>query len=313
MSGLTADDVVQAARAMEGRANRSHRWCRPFRSISGDCTELPREGSGGGAQAPSHPCHRFEVAHFEAEWAARRGLAERRRTHHRPPADTLVFPSDRGMALHHVRTLAHDLGIALGGGAHLAALRRTRVKLLGRRRLRVGRVTGAERAAAVVHLNDLHGVPRCCQVRHGQVLERDLGAGPDEPGWAVRTGPMIVVTLRCWRHIRQHGADAEGVVLVGSLRSTRSPLVSWTGTAALKQPFVIDTPVRCRHERPERLGCTPREALLRHGVLRHPPAAPRDPVVPRLPNRAGCCGAAVGIASGAQPSGQGRRRAARSS
>ena len=95
----------------------------------------------------------------------------------------------------YVRSLAADLGHALGGGAHLRNLRRTAI----------GPFTLADAHAlddlvvlpidAAVHALDAVTVdgPLDAAVRHGKVLERaDLGLAPPEPDAETPDGPWAV-------------------------------------------------------------------------------------------------------------------------
>ena len=100
----------------------------------------------------------------------------------------------------YVRTLAADLGSALGGGAHLRALRRTAVGTFG---LDDARPVEAPEilpmAAAVRHLASVHvGDEVEADVRHGRVLGLGrLGVPESEPSgpWAVHNaeGALLAV------------------------------------------------------------------------------------------------------------------------
>ena len=91
----------------------------------------------------------------------------------------------------YVRTLAADLGAALGGGAHLRALRRTAVGGFGLED--AGNVDSPVLrpvADAVRHLRTVLVDDRTAvEVGHGRVLERDrLGVDADDGPWAVVDG-----------------------------------------------------------------------------------------------------------------------------
>jgi tRNA pseudouridine55 synthase len=93
----------------------------------------------------------------------------------------------------YVRSLAADLGHALGVGAHLAGLRRTRVGPFG-----IDEATELEHpvvlpmAAGVRHLPSVAvDADTAAQVRHGRVLPVEPLFG--EPGEAVDDGPWAVV------------------------------------------------------------------------------------------------------------------------
>lgn len=90
----------------------------------------------------------------------------------------------------YVRTLASDMGRALGGGAHLRSLRRTAVGGFTLEQARpVERPVLLPMAAAVGHLRGVSlDEAGAADVRHGKVLDRGrLGATGDGP-WAVH-GP----------------------------------------------------------------------------------------------------------------------------
>ena len=119
------------------------------------------------------------------------------------PTAPLVFPIEVECSSGtYVRSLAADLGTALGGGAHLRALRRTRV----------GPFDVAE-AAPLEHLS-AHGLlppvealrgqarvqvdtARALDVGHGKVLPRSaLGLGPDDAGpWAVLDDAGVLLAV----------------------------------------------------------------------------------------------------------------------
>ncbi|MEW6154905.1 MAG: tRNA pseudouridine(55) synthase TruB [Actinomycetota bacterium] len=95
----------------------------------------------------------------------------------------------------YVRSLAADLGEALGGGAHLRALRRTAVGPFGEAEaVPLDRLTRADVRPPVEALRgrpvvEVEGDDLLAAVGHGKVLERSvLGiparASGDEPGWA---------------------------------------------------------------------------------------------------------------------------------
>lgn len=97
----------------------------------------------------------------------------------------------------YVRTLASDLGRALGGGAHLRSLRRTAVGGFGLDRARpVESPVLLPPAAAVAHLDGvILDEGAAADVRHGKVLDRGrLGAVDDGP-WAVHDagGDLLAV------------------------------------------------------------------------------------------------------------------------
>ena len=98
----------------------------------------------------------------------------------------------------YVRVLAADLGRALGGGAHLRALRRTAVGRFGLDRARpVERAEVLPMAEAVRHLPGVTvGAETAAQVAHGRVLDLEvLGAASATGPWAVHdsTGELLAV------------------------------------------------------------------------------------------------------------------------
>ncbi|MFN2608588.1 MAG: tRNA pseudouridine(55) synthase TruB [Acidimicrobiales bacterium] len=93
----------------------------------------------------------------------------------------------------YVRSLAADLGRALGGGAHLRALRRTAVGPFTAAAAvaldDVGPATVRPPAAAVAHLPRVAVGPElAARIAHGAVLERDEAAFGGDGPWAVVDG-----------------------------------------------------------------------------------------------------------------------------
>jgi tRNA pseudouridine55 synthase len=90
----------------------------------------------------------------------------------------------------YVRSLAADLGRALGGGAHLRSLRRTAVgSFTAAEAVQLGDVTPDSVLPPAVAVRDLASVevvsPLAASVKNGKVLERgELGVAGDGP-WAV--------------------------------------------------------------------------------------------------------------------------------
>jgi tRNA pseudouridine55 synthase len=112
------------------------------------------------------------------------------------PVAPAVYPIDvTCSAGTYIRSLAADLGTALGGGAHLRHLRRLAVGAYGIDEAVPLEALTPERLLPPAEA--LRGRPAVTAgpevatlVAHGRVLERaDLGAGPDDPGpWAVVDG-----------------------------------------------------------------------------------------------------------------------------
>lgn len=105
----------------------------------------------------------------------------------------------------YVRTLADDLGHALGGGAHLRALRRTAIGSFGLDEARP--LDALEVLAPAVAMRDYPSLTAgdsvASRIAHGAVLGRDeLGVDAGEGPWAVLsvTGELLAV-------YQGHGAD----------------------------------------------------------------------------------------------------------
>jgi len=90
----------------------------------------------------------------------------------------------------YVRTLAHDLGQALGGGAHIGRLRRTRIGSFGEAEMRpLDRIGHDAILTPAQAMRDLPLVPVekeiAADIAHGLALDRvPVGAGGDGP-WAM--------------------------------------------------------------------------------------------------------------------------------
>jgi len=100
----------------------------------------------------------------------------------------------------YVRTLAADLGTALGGGAHLRALRRTRIGSFGVEEAhRLGELGPTHVLTPAQALRDLAQVEVTAElarsVRHGLPLDRVSAGAAGEGPWAVldRTGSLLAV------------------------------------------------------------------------------------------------------------------------
>jgi tRNA pseudouridine55 synthase len=93
----------------------------------------------------------------------------------------------------YIRVLAHDLGVALGGGAHVANLRRTRIGSFGEAEMRpldhVGFDSVLTPAQAMCDLEFVTVEPAvAASIRTGLPLDRvPLGATGDGP-WAMLDG-----------------------------------------------------------------------------------------------------------------------------
>ena len=192
MSGLTPEAVAEAASALEGESEQIPPMVSAIRVDGKRLHELAREGKEVERKARPICVDRFEVSPVsEAELADHTWIGGSAPAVAAAPDGTpLLYRATVECSTGtYVRTLAHDLGVALGGGAHLSALRRTRVGDYV--------VADAERweeaplrpaAEAVAQLNRVHPDEDVVdKVSHGQVLQRSvLGVSPDDPGpWAV--------------------------------------------------------------------------------------------------------------------------------
>ena len=207
MSGMTPDAVARAAREMEGDSEQIPPMVSAVRIDGKRLHELAREGKE--VERPPRPIRvdRFDISLASGSevgdqtWIGGVAPAVTAGSEDTPPMYCATVECSSGT---YVRTLAHDLGVALGGGAPLASLRRTRVGEYS-----VADALGWEAAPlrsaaeAVAHLDSLSpDADALARVRHGQVLPREvLGAAPDDPGpWAVYgpadqsgTAPVVAI------------------------------------------------------------------------------------------------------------------------
>ncbi len=140
-----------------------------------------------------------------------------------PTADPLVYSlSVRCSSGFYVRSLAADLGTALGGGAHLRALRRTRIGSFGLgEAVPFTRATGADEIPVLAPTEALRDMPAVRvdasvaeSVGHGSVLARDrLGVEGDGP-WAV-LGPDDTL-LAVYEPVERPAASAKPAVVLAS-------------------------------------------------------------------------------------------------
>lgn len=168
MAGVTQAQVKAAAEALTGEIMQVPPMVSAVKVGGRRLYELARQGVD--VERPARPVtvHRFDLAPaagFEGVWQA-------------------MVECSSGT---YVRTLASDLGRALGGGAHLRALRRTAVGGFGLNRARpVESPVLLPMAAAVSHLPAVSvDAAGAADVGFGKVMDRDrLGADGDGP-WAV--------------------------------------------------------------------------------------------------------------------------------
>lgn len=176
MAGLSIETVRAAARALTGEIEQIPPMVSAVQVGGRRLHELAREGIEVERKPRPVTVHRFDVE---------------------PTADPLVVRAEVDCSSGtYVRTLAADLGHALGGGAHLRALRRTRIgsftadEAVAVEALTVDRLLPPAEAmrdyGSVTVEDDVAG-----QVRHGRVLPAFAGSGP----WAVldRAGELLAV------------------------------------------------------------------------------------------------------------------------
>jgi tRNA pseudouridine55 synthase len=145
--------------------------------------------------------HELARAGIEVERAARPITVERFDVHRSPGDEAGVFRIEVDCSTGtYVRVLAADLGQALGGGAHLRNLRRTRIGSFGVDEARtLGVISHADVLSPAQALRDLPHVELDTEmarsVTHGLALDRvSVGASGDGP-WALldRHGELLAV------------------------------------------------------------------------------------------------------------------------
>ena len=184
MSAVTDDDVRAAAAALTGEILQVPPMVSAVKVGGRRLHELARAGVEVEREARPVTVRRFDVEPAEG----------------RPGVWRAVVECSSGT---YVRSLAADLGRALGGGAHLGALRRTAVGRFGLADARpVESPEVLPMAEAVRHLPGVRvGDDVAAAVRHGQVLGLDrLGVHDDDAGpravfWAVYSadGALLAV------------------------------------------------------------------------------------------------------------------------
>ena len=164
MAAVTPADVVRAAGGLTGDIEQVPPMVSAVRVDGRRLHELAREGKEVEREPRPVSVYRFDVA---------------------PTADPLVFEATVECSSGtYVRTLAADLGAALGGGAHLRRLRRTRIGSFGEADAlpvdHIELLTAAEglRDYAAVTIDE----PTAALVANGRVLARPaLGVDGDGP------------------------------------------------------------------------------------------------------------------------------------
>ena len=188
MRSVTVDDVVAAVGQFVGDIDQVPPMVSAIKIDGRRLHELAREGIE--VERPARHVHveRFDIEPISPDLSALPGAAR-----------ALVYRAEIDCSSGtYIRSLAADLGRALGGGAHLRALRRTRVGHFGIDEacpldaLEVRPMIDAMRGTASVTVAD----PMVALIRNGRVFARDeLGVGPGDGPWSVvsSTGELLAV------------------------------------------------------------------------------------------------------------------------
>ncbi|MDQ2678312.1 MAG: tRNA pseudouridine(55) synthase TruB [Actinomycetota bacterium] len=192
MAGLDPAAVLEAAAALTGPIEQVPPMVSAIQVDGRRLHELAREGIEVERAARPVTIRRFELT---------------------PTADPLVWDAVvECTSGTYVRSLAADLGTALGGGAHLSALRRTAVgpfdlaeaSPLGEELPLLPALEGVRHLARVDVDDELAGL-----VRHGRVLERaQLGAEGPGPWAVVAAGDELLAVYQ------SHHADSAKPAIV---------------------------------------------------------------------------------------------------
>jgi tRNA pseudouridine55 synthase len=205
MRSVTIDDVVAAVAQFVGDIDQIPPMVSAIKIDGRRLHELAREGI-----EIERPARHVHVARFDIEPIAPQRSALAAET-------ALVYRAEIDCSSGtYIRSLAADLGRALGGGAHLRALRRTRVGRFGIDEacpldaLEVRPMIDAMRGTATVEVTE----PMIALIGNGRVFARDeLGVGPGDGPWSVvsPSGELLAVYA-------SHGAERAKptVVLVPS-------------------------------------------------------------------------------------------------
>ncbi|HEY5888906.1 MAG TPA: tRNA pseudouridine(55) synthase TruB [Acidimicrobiales bacterium] len=182
---VTPQQVADAATAFVGEIDQVPPMVSAVRVDGRRLHELAREGKEVEREPRRVTVHRYVVE---------------------PTDDPLVYRAEVECSSGtYIRTLAADLGTALGGGAHLTDLRRTRIGSFGEAEARpvedvalLSPKEGLRDYAQTTVDDDL-----AFQVGNGRVLDPDQLGGVTGPGpWAVsdRTGRLLAVYERVSQH-----------------------------------------------------------------------------------------------------------------
>ena len=177
MSSVTVDEVVAAVAQFVGDIDQVPPMVSAIKIDGRRLHELAREGI-----EVERPARRVHVERFDIA-----------------PLGPLIYRAEIDCSSGtYIRSLAADLGRALGGGAHLRTLRRTRVGRFGIDEacpldaLEVRPMIDAMRGSAAVAVAD----PMVALIRNGRVFARDeLGVGVGDGPWSVvsSTGELLAV------------------------------------------------------------------------------------------------------------------------
>jgi tRNA pseudouridine55 synthase len=182
MSGVTLADVRTAAS-----------------SLTGVVDQIPPMVSA--RKVGGRRLHELARAGIEVERAARPVTVERFDVSAPPRVESGVFRIEVDCSTGtYVRVLAADLGVALGGGAHLRNLRRTRIGSFAVDHARkLGELTDAQVLSPAQALRDLPQVELDAEmarsVSHGLALDRVSVGATGEGPWALldRSGELLAV------------------------------------------------------------------------------------------------------------------------
>src|SRR5688572_14491825 len=184
MSAVTLADVVAAVPQFVGDIEQVPPMVSAIKIDGRRLHELAREGIE--VERPARHVHvaRFDVEPLEAELAA---------------GTPLVFRAEIDCSSGtYIRSLAADLGRALGGGAHLRKLRRTRVGRFG-----IDEASPLDALVVRPMIDAMRGNVQVCVedamislIRNGRVFARDeLGVGVGDGPWSVvsAAGELLAV------------------------------------------------------------------------------------------------------------------------
>jgi tRNA pseudouridine55 synthase len=177
MSSVSVDEVIAAAAQFVGDIEQVPPMVSAIKIDGRRLHELAREGI-----EVERPARRVHVERFDIA-----------------PLGPFIFRAEIDCSSGtYIRSVAADLGRALGGGAHLRTLRRTRVGRFGIDEacpldaLEVRPMIDAMRGSAAVAVAD----PMVALIRNGRVFARDeLGVGVGDGPWSVvsSTGELLAV------------------------------------------------------------------------------------------------------------------------